>query len=546
MPSSSSCSVAKLVAALLLAILVCSYSGHALCPSNGNTHAIYVTSNMGDNIWSFDTLGNYLGPVLNKASFPPGVHVEKLRSMRFGPAGHLYVSSARGSYSRIFAVSGNGLLNNTMKENCTRDYLFTVMLQNAENPFLDHPYDIAFHPLTEDMYVSNQNSVTITRYRRNPKGDVTPMAATSGSQHMRYPAWKPSRNVMAALEAVEGTSPEQNTTVSSKSISNDAGLFASSWSSSYSMSSVRGITVSPLLPRALIESGAPPGIFAVANDTMMYYLLVCDVSGNTVHVFDPDNGERLFGLSVPSPIQVMFPSRYYTADSSSLSVSAAGVLMQRFEVPYIYVTSKEEGMAYMVQFSSYQGTATNNGMQANIFGDDFMRAHRFYTINRPNPLHAASGIYENPSRDVLLIADRNGRRIYSYASPFLTDYTSSYGPSPFLGFFAKQLPDQPEFVMSALLEHQQNIPFCYELNNNGKLRYVALCTAASIWSVVLAIVLITVPSLIVYRQIQYCLNGGKRYQRRQSSQDDGVSALYGSGCSSPLVRVQVPNYGSAV
>lgn len=540
----TSSSLVTLGAGLLLVMFACSHLCHALCPSNGNTHTIYVTSNMGDNIWSFDTLGNYLGPVLNKASFPPGVRVEKLRSMRFGPEGHLYVSSARGSYSRVFAVSGNGLLNGTMEENCTRDYLFTVIEQDKANPFLDHPYDITFHPATEDMYVSNQNSVTVTRYTRDRKADVTPEAGAGGSQHAFYPAWKPAKNVEAAVEANEETISGEEMVVAPKDIPDSSGLFASSWSSSYSMSSVRGLTISPLLPRALVEGGAPSGIFAVTNESTMYYLLVCDVSSNTVHVFDPESGERLFGLNVPSPIQVMFPSRYYIGDSSSLPVSAAGVPTQRFDVPYIYVTSKEDGMAYMVRFSSHQGNANTNGMQGGAMGEDFIRAHRLYTINHPTPLHAASGIYENSARDVLLIADRNGRRISSYASPFLTDYTSGYGPSPFLGFFAKHLPDQPEFIMSTLLEHQENIPFCYELNKDGKFRYAALCTAAWIWSVALALVLILVPSFIVYHQIQHCIYG-QRLQQRQRYLDDDASALYGSGSNSPLLGRRAPDYGSA-
>ncbi|CAJ1012654.1 hypothetical protein Q4I28_007967 [Leishmania naiffi] len=544
MPRRSSCSLVTLAAALLLLIFACSHSGRALCPSNGNTHAIYVTSNMGDNIWSFDTLGNYLGPVINNASFPPGVQVDKLRSMRFGPEGHLYVSSARGSYSRIFAVSGNGLLNRTLEENCTRDYLFTATEQGQANPFLDHPYDIAFHPATEDLYVSNQNSVTITWYKRDPTADTMLTVGTDRSQQVRYPAWKPAKNAKAAVVSNKETMTGEATMVMPKDITDSSGLFASPWSSTYSMSSVRGLTISPLLPRTLVEGGASSGVFTVTNESMMYYLLVCDVLSSTVHVFDLESGERLFGLNVPSPIQVMFPSRYYVGDSSP-SVSADGVLMKRFDVPYIYVTSKEDGIAYMVRFSSRQGNTISNGMQGNGFGEGFIQAQRLYMINRPTSLHAASGIYENAARNVLLIADRNGRRIYSYASPFLTDYTNGYGPSTFLGFFVKHLPDQPEFILSALLEHQENIPFCYELNKDGKLRYVALCTAASIWSTVLALALILVSSFTVYRQIQHCMYEQKGYFQHQRSLDDESIALNGSSNSSPLLGGAVPNYGSA-
>lgn len=73
-----------------------------------------MTSNMGNNIWSFDTQGNYIGDVINVDSFPEEVQVHKLRAMRYGPGGYLYVLSASGSYSRVFAVSGDGIVNKSM------------------------------------------------------------------------------------------------------------------------------------------------------------------------------------------------------------------------------------------------------------------------------------------------------------------------------------------------------------------------------------------------------------------------------------------------
>ncbi|KPI88287.1 hypothetical protein ABL78_2649 [Leptomonas seymouri] len=531
-------SMSLLVAAGVLLLLLVGHTCHAMCPSNGNTHTIYVTSNMGSNIWSFDTQGNYLGTVLNPRSFPAEMHVDKLRAMRFGPGGHMYVSSARGSYSRVFAVSGNGLLNRTMEVNCTRNYLFTVVEQGKENPFLDHPYDIAFHPLTQDLYVSNQNSMTVTRYKRNPAGDTEAI-------YGRKLSWKPAENSRAALEVSESAASGFDAVGVPEKVRDGAGLFASAWSSAYSMSSVRGLTISPLLPRSLVEESNGAGIFSLSNDSMVYYVLVCDVAGNAVHVFDAETGDHVFGISVPSPIQVMFPSRYYADNAATAFVSGNGVLKQRFEVPYIYVTTKDDGLAYMIRFSAHQSSANNNGQQRGAFGEDFIRAHRLFTINRPVPLHAASGIYENSARDVLFIADRNGRRIFSYASPFLTDFTNSYGPSPYLGPFVRNLPDQPEFIMSTLLEHQEKIPFCYELNSDGKFRYVALCTAASIWSVVFGVVLVVVPLFVVYRQIQHCIREREHHVRRMRRVDGMEVSGHASDASSPLLGHQPSNYGSA-
>lgn len=30
---------------------------------------------------------------------------------------------------------------------------------------LDHPYDMVFHPETHDLFVANQNSITVTKYK---------------------------------------------------------------------------------------------------------------------------------------------------------------------------------------------------------------------------------------------------------------------------------------------------------------------------------------------------------------------------------------------
>lgn len=527
---------------LSLLLLLCSSSLHfssAFCPSNGNTNAIYVTSNMGGNIWSFDTQGNYVGEVLNKSSFPADVQVDKLRAMRFGPDGYLYISSARGSFSRIFAVSGNGLLNASLESDCTRRYLFTVTSQEKANPLLDHPYDMAFHPETDDLYVSNQNSMTITRYKRkDSRNDSGKGGEKRDEKNSNYPSWEPAPNVEIPM-----MSGEENLSADgvgrASDIPSNAGLFATSLSSTYTLSSVRGIAISPKLPRSLVDGSTGSGLFSVQDNSMAYYLLVCDVAGSMIHVFDPDTGERLFGLGVPSPIQVMFPARYYQNEGTVLS--SEGTEVRRFEAPYIYVTSKDDGMAYMLRFSSHVSAPNGFGAPGEVYDETFIRTHRLYAITTPKSLHAVSGIFENTGRDTLLIADRSGRHIDSYASPFLTDYKGGFGPSPFLGFFAKQLPDQPEFIMSTRLEQQENIPFCYELNSDGSLRYVALCTAAHIWISVIIAVLIALPSLLLFFQLRHCIR--ERQRRSEAMQTEGASDH--DRASAPLLGPQSRTYGSA-
>lgn len=420
----------------------------AYCPSNGNTHAVYVTSNAADNIWAFDTEGRFIGNVLNKESFP--VRVEKLRDMKFGPGEHLYIASARGKFSRIFAVSGNGVLNGTLGKNCTRDYLFTVAEQDDNNPMLDHPYAIVFNPDDDSLYASNQNSVTVARYTRVDDGKG------------KYPRWEPAENSVFALT---------NGSAASK-IPKKVGLFVSPWSNEYALLSVRGLAISPPLPRFLVEQAAPAGSFATGEGLLARYLVLCDIALNKLLVFYADTGAYVFSITVPSPVQVAFPSRYFKPIESPASY---------FEVPHVYVTSKEDGMVYLVPLV---------GKSSPVATSDFNTPHQrqpSYPVTSPVFMHAASGIYENPSHDLLLIADRVGRSIMSYVSPFRSGATEGEGPSPFLGYFVRALPDMPEFVLTTAVEQQSAIPFCYELTGDGTFRYVALCTAAYIWTTVATI-----------------------------------------------------------
>ncbi|KAH9582223.1 hypothetical protein LSM04_007854 [Trypanosoma melophagium] len=489
----------------LFSVLLLTHSRvYALCPANGNTHVVYITSNMGDNIWAFDTLGHYIGTVLNKSSFP--FSVDKLRDMKFGPGNHLYISSARGQYSRIFAVSGNGLLNGTLNENCTRNYIFTVTKQSSDNPFLDHPYSMAFHPEDDSLFVSNQNSVTVTRYVRVDGGKK------------EFPEWIPVKNIKSALS---NKSSWQSMSVPDN-VPDNAGLFASSWSGVYFMASVRGLTLSPLLPRALVEQAAPAGWFATERKLLSYYVLVCDIATDQVHVFIDQTGEYVFSLPVSSPVQVLFPSRYHKAVETPASY---------FEVPHVYVTSKEDGMTYLLPFvapppqqeaqnqqqqgkeqenagdvSGGVGTTTSTTSTTTSTTTTTTTKRRWVPrpITKRVPQHSSSGIYENPSHDMLLIADRGGRRIFTYASPFLNDKEATAGPSPFLGYFTSKLPDQPEFILTTMVEHQAAIPFCYELREDGTFRYVALCTAAYIWTTVLVVILFFLLIFFLIHKLKEC------------------------------------------
>ncbi|RNF26678.1 putative mucin-associated surface protein (MASP) [Trypanosoma conorhini] len=465
-----------LLAALCILVSLLSVSwgtATALCPSNGNTHVIYVTSNMGDNIWAFDTAGQYIGLVLNKSSFP--FRVDKLRDMKFGPGNHLYVTSARGTYSRVFAVSGNGLLNRTLNEGCTRNYLFTVTTQSSKNPFLDHPYAVAFHPVDGSLFVSNQNSVTVTKYVRVEGGKGA------------FPQWEPAQNVAQAISnasVLDGVSAK-------------AGLFASSWSNAYSLRSVRGLALSPPLPRALVEQAAPAGYYSTLRG-LAYYVIVCDLAADRLQVFLAETGEHVFSIPVAAPVQVLFPSRYEAPISAPTSF---------FETPYVYVTSKEDGLAFLVPLVASPRSANMGGFA------DPQRRPKAYAITKRGPHHSLSGIYENPSHEMLLIADRVGRRISTYASPFLVDSKKGSESSPFLGHFSSRLPDQPEFILTTMVEQQSSIPFCYELSEDGSFRYVALCTAGYMWALGILFSFIVAAIYCVLRKVRRCQERSSKHGR---------------------------------
>lgn len=481
----------------------------SMCPANGNTRVLYVTTNGANNILSYDSSGEYLGEVIDETSFPKGVQVHKLRAMHFGPEGFLYVASAKGPFSSILALSGNGVINETMGIGCTRAYEFSVVNQSAANPFLDHPYDFEFDPETDALFVANQNSATITRYTRVP-----------GRRHP--PRWEPTPNSKFAVG--ESVVDESGAKIV---VPSNSGLFISSWSSSYSIASVRGIALSPLLPRALVNGTAGPGLFTRDKLTMGYYLLVCDVAADMVHVFDAETSEYLYGVDVPAPIQVRFPDHLFSSDNYVFD--GAGNQIMKVDALYVYVTSKEDGMAYFINLRPRVTTSVSFFSQSAA-----ARVRHSYSITRRAPFHSASGILEHPTLNTVLVADRTGNKIVTYASPFVEDYMNKPGPSTAIGTIVKRLPDQPEFLMYAVLENQVNIPLCYELSPSGSLRFVALCAAGNLWLYLFYAALAIVAFMFLLRS---CRNPESARRARKKTG--------GGSDASPLLSESPPSYGTS-
>lgn len=455
---------------LIVTVAVFVYATHttfAACPANGNTHVLYATTNMGANIASFSTSGDFLGYVIDPQSFPADYRVDKLRSIVHGPDGNLYVTSARGPYSKIFAVSGNGVINGTLNRGCTRNFLFEVASIGPENPYMDHPYGMLFHPEDGSIFVSNQNTVTVTRYvRAHASGTKTGGGGSATTKHSDdTPLWK-----VAPLSRAMRDGMRLNVTIQPNS-----GLFASSNHLSYTMNSVRGIALSPLLPRRLVE-GSNYNTMTVGDletSPTRYYLLVCDVVSSAVLVFSATTGEFVFSLSVPSPIQVAFPHEAFRLFPSVAAQGQNPVRPTTSPIStnplFIYVTSKDDGMMYKVPFR--------------VGGEKKMTL-----LTKPETGKSLSGIYENAGHGVMYVADRNGRKISVYSTPHPSGTRKNSAgeveiveETDFVGNFQVGLSDQPEFLLLTQVETQSKLPRCYELTPDGLLRYTALCTALDLW-----------------------------------------------------------------
>lgn len=462
--------VTSMIVAMAILVAAC----FASCPANGNTHVLYVTTNMGTNIDSFDTNGRNLGPVIDTATFPPNYRVDKLRAMVHGPDGNLYISSARGPYSKIFAVSGNGVINKTLNSYCTRSFLYEVVALGPTNPYMDHPYGMLFHPEDGSIIVSNQNSITVTRY-------------VMEKAHGKPTSWKPAP-VGRALRS--GILPDTPAPIP------NSGLLISSNSALYTLNSVRGIALSPLLPRRVVEGAEYSNNVTDGTESARFYLVVCDVISNALLVFNAAGGEYLFSLAVRSPIQVAFPHESFRSGAGGAASTSTNPL-------FVYVTSKDNGLLYKVPFR--------------VGGD-----RDLLELNKPQEGKSLSGLFENPGHGIMYVGDRTSRKIAMYTTPHVVGtkktaagHTETVEETEFVGHFQIDLPDQPEFLLLTRVELQRNLPSCYELTPSGELHYTALCTAVHLWLAVGVIGALVAVALALRKCITNQLLGDLETKRRR-------------------------------
>lgn len=432
---------------------------------------------MGDNLYAFDTSGNPLDTVINKKSLPSNQVINKLRDMKFGPDGLLYVaSSSTGVYSSIIALHGNGLINGSLNKDCTRNVSYVLTKFDARsNPYMDHPYSFLFHPKNGILFVSNQNTVTITRYY-GPQS----LAVRQDPKKLGTPApWSMAMIANDINNNTSNISQHLNTSV--------GGVFAAQWDRSNRLDSVRGIALSPALPPGLAEGIAEPGLYGTPEHELIYYLLVCDITANQIAVYDPDSGFQLWTISVPSPVQVYFPQKSFARPVKGLQ-GITGISFVYFTHPEFFVTSKTTGAVY-------RGLLAKGNERLEAITPKYAEGH------------AASGFVEFAS--MFLIAGREKKMITSLAQPESTEAGGVNHAAPSSQeVFRMGIGNQPEFLLYVQLESPQNIPFCQELFADGSFRDIAWCKLSAVCKVLFA--LSTLLAVLLYVNQDRCYQRAKQ------------------------------------
>jgi hypothetical protein len=152
-----------------------------------------------NNIHVYSTEGTKLRKALNKESLPEGVKLRELRGFIFGPDHNLYVVNAYFEYSQVLKFKG------ALNESGQHDFFEVFVKRHAENPGIDHPFNLAFDS-EGDLYVSSQNTNLIARYHgpESKEGKPgTPMPLPE-SLHLEKADFPPGTFVPSAKLASNG------------------------------------------------------------------------------------------------------------------------------------------------------------------------------------------------------------------------------------------------------------------------------------------------------------------------------------------------------
>ena len=152
-----------------------------------------------NNIHVYSTDGTKLRKALNKKSLPEGITLRELRGFVFGPDDDLYVVNAYFEYSQVLKFKG------ALNENGQHDFCEVFVKRHAENPGIDHPFNVVFDS-AGDLYVSSQNTSLIARYhgpasRKGERGKPMPLPE---SLHLENADFPPGTFVPSAKLASHG------------------------------------------------------------------------------------------------------------------------------------------------------------------------------------------------------------------------------------------------------------------------------------------------------------------------------------------------------
>jgi hypothetical protein len=129
-----------------------------------------------NNIHVYSTDRNELRKALNKKSLPAEVTLRELRGFVFGPDQNLYVVNSYFEYSEVLKFKG------ALNKDGQHDFLGVFVKRHADNPGIDHPFNVAFDA-EGDLYVSSQNTSLVARYHgpASTRGEPgTPMPLPQG------------------------------------------------------------------------------------------------------------------------------------------------------------------------------------------------------------------------------------------------------------------------------------------------------------------------------------------------------------------------------
>jgi hypothetical protein len=339
-------------AAILTAIACAATLCAAVCPSNGDTRVLYVTAN-GDrgfhDILMLDTSGRPVGTAINWTSVPKEVVLLKLRGMAFGPDGRMYLASAMGSHSKIVVFSKD------VASDCTRQFEEVLTALGPDQRRLKHPYSLVvvpgwlMKPSKGDegtkkhprfvLMVSNQNSVSVTWMNGL---DGTPLPAPDHTLHRHTGQASFSTPHEKGKPAPSGADAEKNSTLPPAEPVPDDGAGAKAEAVTRSeradlngVFTIAGSAEEQAMAnvedqyRLLSVRGA-----ALAPDDR--WLVLADVDGDALRVFDVRNGKYSWSIPVPAPIQVAFaPAGFLNLDGRHPAADL---------VPHALITTKTQNI----------------------------------------------------------------------------------------------------------------------------------------------------------------------------------------------------------